>query len=227
HTVGAEPFCSPIYLDLLFPLHSLIDSLFPARDAPIKPVIISITGSPEDIISGLERISNVAEGVPSHMPLWVEIYLSCPNIPDKPPLAYGGIEVTTYIHAVASWKQKMDYLHPPYTYLGQFQAVVGALAAASDAVDFIIACNSLGTSQERPFLVALVCPRCTRLRWENVCTLRKLLGEYESGELRDVGIIGVGGVCDGKTLGAMQRAGADVVGVGVEVGVGWCRLSGG
>ena len=119
---------------------------------------------------------------------------------------------------------------PPYTYLGQFQAVVNALASEPDVIDFITACNTLGTSLSflpiaGEYLIGgLSGPSLHPLVLGNVCTLRKLLDEYRSGELRDVGIIGVGGVYDGKTFREMRMAGADVVGVGVGVGVqveGW------
>lgn len=122
-------------------------------------------------------------------------------------------------------KIKIGIKTPPYTYLGQFQAVVGALAAAPDVIDFITACNTLGTTLSflptggEYLLGGLSGPSLHPLALGNVCTLRKLLDEYGSGELSDVGVIGVGGVCDGKTFGAMRRAGANVVGVGVGVGV--------
>ncbi|KAF8458638.1 hypothetical protein BGX38DRAFT_1049730, partial [Terfezia claveryi] len=230
NTFGYSPYPLSYYLGCLSYLPP------PPREAPIKPVIISITGSPEDIISGLESIYNAAEGVPSHMPLWAEINLSCPNIPDKPPPAYDIAELTEYLHAVASWRNqlkenrlpvekiKIGIKTSPYTYLGQFQMVVGALAAAPDVIDFITACNTLGTSlsflpTEGDYLLGgLSGPSLHPLALGNVYTLRKLLDEYGSGELSDVGIIGVGGVCDGRTFGAMRRAGADVVGVGVGVG---------
>lgn len=122
-------------------------------------------------------------------------------------------------------KIKVGIKTPPYTYLGQFQAVASALAAAPDVIDFITACNTLGTSlaflstPEEYLLGGLSGPSLHPLALGNVCTLRQLLDEYGNGELRDIGIIGVGGVCDGKTFGAMRKAGADVVGVGVGVGV--------
>ena len=97
-------------------------------------------------------------------------------------------------------KQKIGIKTPPYTYLGQFQAVVDALATAPSAIDFVTACNTLGTcfsflpARRGHLLGGLSGPSLHPLALGNVSTLRRLLDEYGSGELRDVGIIGVGGV---------------------------------
>ena len=97
-------------------------------------------------------------------------------------------------------KQKIGIKIPPYTYLGQFQAVVDALATGPTAIDFITACNTLGTcfsllpARRGHLLGGIRGPSLHPLALVNVSTLRRLLDEYGSGELRDVGIIGVGGV---------------------------------
>lgn len=97
--------------------------------------------------------------------LWMEINLSCPNIKGKPPLAYDGAALTEYLVLLQAQKQMgrdtvtksqmLDFppvgiKSPPYTYMGQFEETIGAIASATvdgrSVVDFVTATNTLGSS---------------------------------------------------------------------------------
>ena len=124
---------------------------------------------------------------------------------------------------------KIGIKTPPYTYLSQFQSVIDALEKFPDAVDFITACNTLGSSlafvpspetQNRHqdiLLGGLSGPSLHPLALGNVHTLRSMLDSRPG--LEDIAIIGVGGVCDAEGFERMRAAGADVIGLGVGLGV--------
>jgi dihydroorotate dehydrogenase (fumarate) len=95
----------------------------------------------------------------------MEINLSCPNIPDKPPPAYHSHHLAEYLTAlkteVAVQLAEGSQTHipigiktPPYTYTDQFRHMIATLSAAAKAapvdqpcpINFITACNTLGSS---------------------------------------------------------------------------------
>ena len=120
---------------------------------------------------------------------------------------------------------------PPYTYSAQFEALIAALVEnGKGVIDFITACNTLGGAlhffpssissppqQEPGFLLGgLSGPGLHNIALGNVYTLRKMLDENG---MTEIGIIGVGGVSDKGGFERMRKAGADVVGIGVGLGV--------
>lgn len=130
-----------------------------------KPVLISVTGTVEDIVECLHEISLTQKRV--SMPLAMEINLSCPNIPDKPPPAYSDSCLTEYLSALKTAQLKEESSGgkildipvgikvPPYTYSDQFSVLTKALLAsatphtattAACPISFITATNTLGTS---------------------------------------------------------------------------------
>lgn len=114
-----------------------------------KPFIVSVTGSPDEVAECYYRVAACASALVDDnkvrrgegkevevekAPLALEINLSCPNIPGKPPPAYDGHALRAYIRRVAEamadericripWGLKT----PPYTHAGQFEMFVGAL----------------------------------------------------------------------------------------------------
>lgn len=87
----------------------------------------------------------------------MEINLSCPNIPDKPPPAYSKAAMVEYLDALVEKQQQQQQSSadgrkvavgvktPPYTYHDQFKALVEALLETKCEVDFVTATNTLGS----------------------------------------------------------------------------------
>lgn len=121
---------------------------------PTKPFIISVTGSAEAVAQCYSLITAAQRSIPN--PLCMEINLSCPNIPDKPPPAYSKAAMVEYLDALADQQQSSDgeegsrrvaigVKTPPYTYHDQFRALVEALLETKCEVDFVTATNTLGS----------------------------------------------------------------------------------
>src|SRR5271170_7976865 len=100
----------------------------------------------------------------------LEINLSCPNIKGKSPPAYDGAALAEYLVLIQTQKKMLGQTLaespevggtvmlppppvgiklPPYTYIDQFEEVVGAIASATvdgkSVVDFVTATNTLGS----------------------------------------------------------------------------------
>jgi dihydroorotate dehydrogenase (fumarate) len=127
-----------------------------------KWFIISVTGTPAEVAICYAHILAAQRGLPlSTFPLAMEINLSCPNIPDKPPPAYSGPALAEYLTAVLKAIRLGDSTYglriavglktPPYTYTGQYQMLMDellVLAAANGGVcpvSFLTATNTLGS----------------------------------------------------------------------------------
>ena len=215
-----------------------------------KPVIFSFTGTPRDVVVAqrflsLAKLSNSVWGM--------EINLSCPNIPDKPPPAYDSAMLTTYLHAllepfsdtsaseVSEQVIEIGLKLPPYTYAGQFTALMTALEATDPCpISFLTSTNTLGSSL-LPMSMSSPCLQGSHtglipmlnsssgegigglagaalhpLALGNVRTLRRMLDERP--RLKHIRIIGVGGVSDMAAYARMKVVGADAVGVGTGLG---------
>ncbi|TRX95829.1 hypothetical protein FHL15_003383 [Xylaria flabelliformis] len=113
-----------------------------------KPFIVSVTGTPDEVAECYRRIARCAGDV--GMPLAMEINLSCPNIPGKPPPAYEGGALRGCVRRVAEESYKIRHgdgdgdgnreegkgggvevpwgvKTPPYTHAGQFDMFVSSL----------------------------------------------------------------------------------------------------
>ncbi|KAG4442699.1 hypothetical protein IFR05_001806 [Cadophora sp. M221] len=182
----------------------------------------------------------------SSLDLMMEINLSCPNILDKPPPAYDGASLTEYINAVGLAKASTleTYtrgLHvgiktPPYTYQGQFQVLIDALerSASLDGgcpISFITATNTLGSclvmdgkndtalgSANGTGIGGLAGDALHPIALGNVRTIRSLLDNSSHPDLRNISIIGIGGVSDAAGYKRMMSVGAAAVGVGTALG---------
>jgi dihydroorotate dehydrogenase (fumarate) len=215
-----------------------------------KPVIISVTGTPEEV----EKAYLLIQGTNRDHGLGLEINLSCPNIKGKPPPAYDRAALAEYLVLIQTQKKMLGQMLaeplevgrtvmlppppvgiklPPYTYIGQFEEVVGAIASATvdgkSVVDFVTATNTLGSSlvlndECQPVLASeagtgiggLAGAALHPLALGNVATLRKVLDQRE--ETKEVFIIGVGGVSDHGGFERMKKAGAGAVAVATALG---------
>jgi dihydroorotate dehydrogenase (fumarate) len=169
----------------------------------------------------------------------MEINLSCPNIPNKPPPAYSKDSMIEYLDALAESNESSDastdqrvaigVKTPPYTYHDQFQTLIDALLTTRCNVDFITATNTLGSSlvladggdpaidsASGLGIGGMAGAPLHPLALGNVKTIRGMLDREE--RLRGVEIIGVGGVSDRAGFERMRGVGAKVVGVGTALG---------
>jgi dihydroorotate dehydrogenase (fumarate) len=137
---------------------------------PSKPFIVSVTGTPLETASCLQRLIEIQNQPENHrwkpdedysdLELMMEINLSCPNIVGKPPPAYDGTALAEYVGAIAEVKTRLrdtckSPVHvgiktPPYTYHGQFQTLISCLEETAKLeggcpVSFITATNTLGS----------------------------------------------------------------------------------
>ncbi|KAI0186765.1 hypothetical protein EV127DRAFT_370544 [Xylaria flabelliformis] len=132
-----------------------------------KPFIVSVTGTPDEVAECYRRIARCAGDV--GMPLAMEINLSCPNIPGKPPPAYEGEALRGYVRRVGEESRKIKngdgdgdgggggveipwgVKTPPYTHAGQFDMFVSALRDSAPGrssvcpLTFVTATNTLGS----------------------------------------------------------------------------------
>ncbi|CAA9958652.1 Dihydroorotate dehydrogenase [Pyrenophora teres f. maculata] len=174
NTLGYSPLPLQHYLDYVQQISDALktqprgsNSLGNKKPTP-KPIIISVTGSAEEIIQCHRLITALQPKVV--MPLAMEINLSCPNIPGAPPPAYNAEALGTYLSALneelAGVSSDADAIAvgiktPPYTYSEQYDALITALKASllpkrepgseetakqKCPISFITATNTLGSS---------------------------------------------------------------------------------
>lgn len=236
NTLGYSPILLSTYLAMIAKV--VADSSLPKNRRSSKPFIISVTGSAEAVKECYEKIQQ-AQATMSN-PLCMEINLSCPNIPDKPPPAYSGESLVEYLKILSSVetaegrrKVAIGIKTPPYTYHDQFKTLIDALLAASKPgcpVDFITATNTLGSclvladtsgspalnSASGAGIGGMAGAALHPLALGNIKTIRSILDEHE--QLKHVEIIGVGGVGDHDGFHRMRSVGAKVVGIGTALG---------
>ncbi|KAI1502649.1 dihydroorotate dehydrogenase [Biscogniauxia marginata] len=163
-----------------------------------KLIIVSVTGAPGEVARCYLAIARLQPSVV--MPLAMEVNLSCPNIPGKPPPAYEGGALVLYVRAICAaaaehadgsglvripWGLKT----PPYTHAGQFETLVGALLLASSAAENDASATSTST---RP------CP-LSFLTATNTLGSCLVLEEYQdqhpsTPKLKLAGATGIGGL---------------------------------
>ena len=152
NTLGYSPLNLGEYLSMLHRI--MADSKLPDAVRRRKPFIISVTGSSDAFVECHQKIQALQAIMPN--PLCMEINLSCPNIPDRPPPAYSGESLEEYLRALGGeqtppgqQRVAIGIKTPPYTYHDQFRTLIDALLASSTSkcpVDFITATNTLGSS---------------------------------------------------------------------------------
>lgn len=97
NTLGYSPLPLKEYLGFIKSISdSLLESVSDAKG--IKPFIVSVTGSVEEVVECYKQICEHQHHV--RMALAMEVNLSCPNIPDKPPPAYSSSSLLAYLAAL-------------------------------------------------------------------------------------------------------------------------------
>ncbi|PWW72313.1 FMN-linked oxidoreductase [Tuber magnatum] len=234
NTYGYSPYPLSFYLDA-------VKSIITDTGKPqTKPFIISITGTPEEVVEAVAAVDDLAKAGYS---LLVEVNLSCPNIPEKPPPAYSLPELRAYLALLSELNAALPIglKTPPYTYDAQFQVLLSALREYPLLVSFITSTNTLGSSlhlSSQPsqavsgggrvvYQPTLSSPAGTgigglggaSIHWlslGNVSTIRRMLDQVQG--LEDVAVIGVGGVGDRAGWQRMLSVGAEGVGVATALG---------
>ncbi|EON61341.1 hypothetical protein W97_00554 [Coniosporium apollinis CBS 100218] len=155
NTLGYSPIPLSGYLAMIT---NLSTSTSVQRTTP-KPIILSITGTVSEVVECHRRVHDHQTQTP--IPLAIELNLSCPNIPGKPPPAYSSTRLLEYLlalkrsaAALGAPEIPLGIKTPPYTYADQFTGLVDALSAAAKAepsgkgcpISFITAVNTLGSS---------------------------------------------------------------------------------
>ncbi|KAI4695710.1 hypothetical protein J4E81_006038 [Alternaria sp. BMP 2799] len=253
NTLGYSPIPLAEYLEYVKTISDGLGSVPSNERESFKPVIVSVTGSAEEIAECYSVIATAQSDV--KMPLAMEINLSCPNIPGKTPPAYNTAALREYLAAL---KVAIDVCLtksggvtqipvgikiPPYTYAEQFEGLIGVLVESVQnsmkpvylptPISFITAVNTLGSSlllsdgqSATPALNSangtgiggLAGAPLHPLALGNVATLRRLLDQSASEELKGVVVIGVGGVENKAGFERMRSVGAGAVGVGTALG---------
>ncbi|KAK6534403.1 dihydroorotate dehydrogenase [Arthrobotrys megalospora] len=238
NTYGYSPHPLPYYL-------SSIESILKSSDLPqSKPFIISITGTSSEIGSSVSTISNWA--FKNKFKIYTEINISCPNIPSKPPPAYSSSGLKPYLQGLRELQQSLEVTMvpvgiktPPYTYQNQFDELISAVEEFPGVLSFITATNTLGNSlfysfdlpntnegDLNPIITSAAGTGVGGLAGEsihplslgNVFTIRSMLDKSVHEEVKDIVVIGAGGVGDQAGYKRMRKAGAAAVGVGTAFG---------
>ena len=229
NTYGYSPHPLEYYLT------SIRTLLASSGAAQQKPFIISITGTAAEIAEGVNQITELVAG---GVKCWIELNLSCPNIPGAPPPAYDAAALKEYIALLPETTVPMGVKVPPYTYEAQFAGLVETLRTRKQGWAFVTAVNtlggcllldsppSLGVGERRVWQPRLSSADGTgiggmggeglhTLALGNVARLRWLLDE---GGLEETIVIGVGGVEDAEGMERMLAVGAEVVGCATALG---------
>lgn len=153
NSLGYSPLPLSTYLDFI----QVISDEQPEPRS--KGFIISVTGTPEEVAECYKQIATTQRLIKQHLAM--EINLSCPNIPNKPPPAYSKDALIPYLEAIQDAadfvKQVLPPIPvglktPPYTHSTEFQALIGALESSASRgprgkppISFITATNTLGS----------------------------------------------------------------------------------
>jgi dihydroorotate dehydrogenase (fumarate) len=236
NNLGYSPIVLEEYLDVLRDLAAEYPHLHH------KTVILSVTGSSDDVRACYDTITPRVDDIP--FPLAMEINLSCPNIPGAPPVAYDTAALSGYLAVLPRGPViPVGIKTPPYTHAGQYESLISALrdADAGERLSFITATNTLGSclvlgggaqGAAGPVLPGggagvggMAGPPLHPLALGNVATVRKLLdatdvaeGDANVRSLGQISIIGVGGVGDGRGYQRMRAVGAAAVALATALG---------
>jgi len=223
NSLGYSPITLGEYLDILRRLGRT------ASDAARrKTVIISVTGTEGEVQECYDLIVSLRGVIP--FKLAMEVNLSCPNIEGSSPLAYDRDRLASFVKTIHRPPLlPVGIKFPPYTYKEQFLMVRSALeeAEARKRLTFITTTNTLGNciitedgdpsgSFTLPNAVGgMAGPPLHPLALGNVRQMREwVLGPVGG----NIGIIGVGGVSDGKGYLRMRSAGAKYVALATALG---------
>jgi dihydroorotate dehydrogenase (fumarate) len=253
NTLGYSPISFLSYMKVLCQMSEsgLLDK------NPAKPFIVSVTGTVAEVAGACAHLLEMLhhpeqfrwkpDGDYGDLEFMMEVNLSCPNIPDKPPPAYDGEALGGYVRGIAEAMQRagpagegarlrVGIKTPPYTHADQFRTLVGALERSTlleggCPISFIVATNTLGSclvldehggnalgSASGNGIGGLGGEALHPLALGNVRTIRAMLDASQFEQVRSIGIIGVGGVGDASGFRRMRGVGAMAVGVGTALG---------
>lgn len=186
---------------------------------PDKPAFYSISGYAHEIADMLKAAGERFQTTPDKV--LMEINLSCPNIPGKPPIAYdfvGMKEYLTTVFANGTYGLKVGVKLTPYFYDGQFVETAAVLNDFFPHVAFVTCINTVGcglvidTESETPVLSeasgasygGLGGPAIHATALGNVRRMRQLLRD-------DIDVVGCGGVDSGAAAFSHLLCGAQAV----------------
>ncbi|KAI9890704.1 MAG: dihydroorotate dehydrogenase [Vezdaea aestivalis] len=216
---------------------NMID-IIEAWEERYKPIIVSVTGSPEEVNQMLDGLEGLALKQATAK-IFMEINLSCPNVPGNPPPGYDMAQFKEYTRTLrTSTAIGVGFKLPPYTFERQFDDLVALLKSAPKSqIMFLTSTNTLGSALALNDLSVPVIASATGtgigglagaslhpLALGNVAILGRKLTEHD--ETKHIKIIGVGGVHDSGGARRMLAAGANVVGIGTAIGVYGPKLLG-
>lgn len=241
NTIGFSPYTLDEYLSFIKTISDEIE-----ETENLKPFIVSVTGLPAEMKEAYRKITAFQDQV--KMDLIMEVNLSCPNIPGKVSPAYDKDELLTYLEAFKEVIEELQAAGlykelaigiktPPFTYQEQYDIFVLALLEMVKKhgglpITFLVSTNTLGSSLlvqtdslPDPVLASMTGTgiggmagaAIHPLSLGNVYTLRSMLSQHEA--LKDLQMIGVGGVSDINGFKRMKSVGADFVGIATALGV--------
>ncbi|KAG7121235.1 hypothetical protein HYQ44_004115 [Verticillium longisporum] len=124
NNLGYSPYPLSKYLAFLKKIHKTVDKKSPQH---LKPIIVSVTGTPQEIRRCYDRLDAFQDEVPN-LTIAMEINLSCPNIADAPPPAYTAAGLKAYLDVLpAAPDLPVGIKTPPYTYATQFADLLDVL----------------------------------------------------------------------------------------------------
>jgi dihydroorotate dehydrogenase (fumarate) len=216
-----------------------IEVILGAAPAP-KPFIISITASDADAMAAtIAAVQALRAKSPTFAGIGIEFNTSCPNIRGSAPTGYAFAALAPLLEVLAAaWRADssltLGLKLPPYVYAAQFSAVLDALRVLSTAdgrnpIAYFACTNTLGNSllfaeqvEVAPVGSAFAVPTALgglagdalhALALGNVYSFARLLAaETPASGLREIVIVGIGGVTSAEAAARMRAAGAAVVG---------------
>ncbi|GAA6001496.1 hypothetical protein JCM10207_006695 [Rhodosporidiobolus poonsookiae] len=213
-----------------------------------KRVIVSVTGPLDETEKMLVVLQKFAKE--QGIVVAVEFNASCPNFRGHPPPAYVEAELLSFLSLLAKHASptlKVGVKLPPYTYDGQFDAVVRALTSVKGGgkehpVSFLTATNTLGqglvfgeqivevesssvAQKKKDDLFALpggwgglAGAAIHQTSLGNVHRLSMLLNASDDARLKTISLIGVGGAHDAASVERYRRVGASAVACATALG---------
>jgi len=154
NSLGYSPFLLGEYLSFIKQICLPYSSS--ANAGASKGFIVSVTGTPEEVTDSYQLIAAAQAGL-AGIPLAMEVNLSCPNIPNKPPPAYSKDALVQYIDHLRRFIDATPDLPrvpfglktPPFTHSAEYEALIDALEQSArggvSPVSFLTATNTLGS----------------------------------------------------------------------------------
>jgi dihydroorotate dehydrogenase (fumarate) len=194
------------------------DAIRKVQTGSNKPAFLSITGYAHESAEMLKKLGIIFADAPEKV--LVEINLSCPNIPGKPPIAYdfvGMKEYLTTVFAAGTHDLKVGVKLTPYFYDGQFVEAASILNEFYPNLSFVTSINTVGcglvvdVETEAPVLASadasyggLGGPAVHATALGNVRRLRQMLRP-------ELDVVGCGGVDSGEAAFRHLLCGAQAV----------------